>query len=692
MKPNVCIITLMLIFVSCRSTMANDFRVLILLPNKYGANYYLDRANFENYGWRITVAGTNQNIYPCPAYASQLGCPVVHPDTLTSQIGSVTAWDAVAVMSGSHYAGNPCGNFLSNQHVLELVHNAADTGLVVAGFCTGVRVLAAADVINGLLVTGNPEYQQEYVAAGAIWAGKNKPPQIQGNIITCSAGDFFNIQNCAAILQASATFSDHPGRNNIRRLMADNTKSGVLWIHGGGSSDPDGATTVESIPTGGSVIAGYTYSGTNRADLLLMKLNDSGEVVSTQQLEEPGWQFATDMVPDGAGGYMLTGYGEGPWGSFDVILVNVDSNLDTVWRKHFGGTGFDVATSICRFSDGSYVISGYTESFGAGQDDFYLIRVDNMGDTLWTKTIGTANSEMGFKVIETTDHHIVMTGNSGTFPASGPGNRNVRLIKLTMDGDIMWQRSYDTPGPEKSQEWGAGLIQTSDGGYLIAGHHDITGDELKNGLLLKCDGSGNELWRKSIGEGTFYDGLESVVESDGRFHACGMTSSPGQGNEGYFVTIQPDGTVTETEIFGAVHPQFLHEIKKSDNGDLIMAGQTWSADSAYNTFVVKYHDGATSSVSHPKKLSLPCSFSLKPNPFSETLTIGGDFPGQSAGIISLFDSGGKIIGTSWVHFAKNTDYSHRTNELFPALVCPGVYILEISVNGCLAREKVIYSR
>jgi len=692
MKTLTFFVTLLAIAFTNLPVRGDHFRILVFLPDKYGANYFLDKANFENYGWKITIAGTNQNIYPCPVYAAGLGCPVVHPDTLIQEIGSVTGWDALAVMSGSHYAGNPCGNFLSNPHALELIHHAADSGLVVGGYCTGVRVLAAADVISGKLVTGNQNYQSEYVAAGAIWAGKNKPPQIQNNIVTCSAGDFFNIQNCAAILRAAAELNDQPEGVSSRKVITGKMKSELQWTTASGSLEPDGSKTVEITASGESVIAGYTYSGTNKSDILLMKINANGGVLISKQLEEPSWQFAQDMVSDGAGGFMVTGYGEAPGGSFDVILLSLDSNLDVRWQKYYGGIGFDLANNICRFSDGSFVVSGYTESFGAGQDDFYLIRVNGLGDTLWTKAIGTANSEMGYEVIETGDHQIAMTGNSGSFPAVGPGNRNARLLKLTMDGDIVWQKSYDTPpGIEKSQEWGVALVQNADGSFVIAGHHDITYAELKNGLLLKCDELGTEIWRKSIGEGTFYDGLESIVERDGKLFICGMTSSPNHGNDGYFVSTLPDGTVIEKNILGDVHPQFLHKVKKSGSNNLIMTGQTWSIDSSYNAWIINYQADTISSVIDFKNIDSPCNIKVYPNPFHEKITLEMESPFTGDCKITLLNSRGESFGTVLAqhngYIINNIDFT----DLFPNLMVPGLYIIELKNNNCIVRKKLVFN-
>jgi putative intracellular protease/amidase len=94
------------------------------------------------------------------------------------------------VSGGSH------SQLLGSTEALDLVSLAAGEGLLVVAFCGGTRVLAAADVIDGVSVTGNPDYQAEYVAAGGIWAGADVPPVLDGNILTTRRGQYYSYQIC----------------------------------------------------------------------------------------------------------------------------------------------------------------------------------------------------------------------------------------------------------------------------------------------------------------------------------------------------------------------------------------------------------------------------------------------------------------------------------------------------------------
>ncbi len=200
MKVLIAAIIGLVMFVS--TTPVEAVEALLLLGRNYGANYYLATDKFDEFGWNSTVAGLTETIQPCPIYAGPLGCPPITADILFTDLSDFSSYDCLVIMSSSHAAGNPCGDILANEAALDLVAQALNEGLVVAAWCTGVRVLAAADIIDGLQVTGNPNYQAEYEAAGAIYLGSGTPPVTDERIVTCTRGQYYNIQNCEAVAAA----------------------------------------------------------------------------------------------------------------------------------------------------------------------------------------------------------------------------------------------------------------------------------------------------------------------------------------------------------------------------------------------------------------------------------------------------------------------------------------------------------
>ena len=122
-----------------------------------------------------------------------------------------------------------------------------------------------------------------------------------------------------------------------------------------------------------------------------------------------------------------------------VSMNAVHSNAQITFQKTFGGIGTDYGYSVRQSSDGGYIITGYTQSFGAGGRDVYLIRTDVFGDPLWTKTYGESNIDYGWTVVQTTDGGFIVGAHTGSF---GAGGHDVYLIKTDSNGDTLWTKVY----------------------------------------------------------------------------------------------------------------------------------------------------------------------------------------------------------------------------------------------------------
>jgi len=158
--------------------------------------------------------------------------------------------------------------------------------------------------------------------------------------------------------------------------------------------------------------------------------------------------YAVEQTTDG--GYILVGktsqFGSG---NTDVYLIKTDINGDTLWTKTYGGVRSDVGFSVQQTTDGGYIIVGMTNSFGAGilgRLDVYLIKTDNNGDTLWTKTYGGIDTDYAFSGIDTdyafsvqqtTDSGYIVAGFMGSF-----GLNDFYLIKTNNIGDTLWTRTF----------------------------------------------------------------------------------------------------------------------------------------------------------------------------------------------------------------------------------------------------------
>jgi hypothetical protein len=243
------------------------------------------------------------------------------------------------------------------------------------------------------------------------------------------------------------------------------TEPQVEWEKTFGGQNSDWGFSVQQTSDGGYIIVGTTWSyGAGEADVYLIKVDANGNMQWSRTFggarEDRG--FSVQQTRDG--GYIIVGsttsYGAG---LYDVYLIKVDANGNMQWSKTFGGTGHDVGYSVQQTRDGGYIIVGYTESYGAGGYDVYLIKVDANGNMQWSRTFGGSGDDEGYSVQQTSDGGYIIVGSTTSY---GAGGSDVYLIKVDANGNMQWSRTFGGA----RDDGGSSVQQTSDGGYIIVGY------------------------------------------------------------------------------------------------------------------------------------------------------------------------------------------------------------------------------
>lgn len=265
------------------------------------------------------------------------------------------------------------------------------------------------------------------------------------------------------------------------------------------------------------------------------------------------------------GGFIIAGYTYSfGAGSSDVYLIKTDPKGNSLWQKTFGGSSGDYGCSVQLTSDGGFIIAGYTGSFGAGSSDVYLIKADPNGNLLWQKTFGGSNLDYGYSVQETNDGGFIITGQTNS---SGDPNGNVYLIKTDPNGESQWQKTFGG----SNYDAGFSIQQTSDGGFIIAGTTDSFGTGSSDLYLIKTEPNGNLLWQKSLG-GDY--GLSVQQTTDGGFIIAGSTGTFGA--EGYadvhLVKTDPNGNLLWQKIFDRDYWDEGRSVLQTPDGGFIIAG------------------------------------------------------------------------------------------------------------------------
>jgi len=265
--------------------------------------------------------------------------------------------------------------------------------------------------------------------------------------------------------------------NNDICLIKIDALGDTIWTKTYGGIDYEEGYDVKQTKDGGFIILGFkvflnSHSG---GDLWLIKTDELGDTTWTKLYWRDNYytEAAESVIQTPDGGFMIVGTREGIGNS--VWLLKTNNLGDTLWTKNYrGGYG----NCVRQTSDGGYIIGGNTYLNGAGQDDIWLIKTNANGDTLWTRTFGGSEREYWAFLNITEDHGNIIAGFTESF---GSGGRDIYLIRTSSSGEMIWTKTLGGP----NEDLGITCHQTPDGGYAIIGVTESFGAGDKDFWLIK---------------------------------------------------------------------------------------------------------------------------------------------------------------------------------------------------------------
>lgn len=268
------------------------------------------------------------------------------------------------------------------------------------------------------------------------------------------------------------------------------------------------------------------------------------------------------------GGFTLAGSSVLPRNNQRVfMLMRIDSNGDSLWSKTIDYGFYCPPVSLFHTFDGGYGIAGSTY-YGAGEADYCLMRTTNLGDTLWARTYGRGGFDYFGDAIQTSDGGFALLGSSRS--ADG-GNYCFMLAKTDRDGREIWSHSYQ----RGSNDVGRCLLQTNEGGFLIAGSALSSGVGGEDFWLIRTDGQGSPIWETTFGGPANDDCYCMTQTHDGGFALAGQTSSFGVGSDVWFVRINSNGDSLWAKNYGGLDADRAYTLIETRDGGFALSG--WSA-------------------------------------------------------------------------------------------------------------------
>ncbi len=455
---------------------------------------------------------------------------------------------------------------------------------------------------------------------------------------------------------AGNTFSDDfnvTGQhgNNDAWIVKLNSIGLFEWKYCFGGLDNDGSNIICQTPDSGYFAVGSSTSNSGdvtgnhgAGDCWIYKLDRFGTLQWQKCLGGSQTDFGSDVIQTDDGGYIIVGgtYSNdgdvsGSHGNDDVWIVKIDSLGNIEWQNCYGGSENESGSSIKSTFDNGFIVAATTRSIDGdvtglqGDSDYWIFKIDSIGNLLWQKCFGGSDLEIATDVIEVDDHGFIVAGMTESILNGTHGNAEGLIIKTDSVGNLVWQKCLGGSSYEEL----VSLSLTNDGGFIVGGH-----TESNDGDVMGCHGNGNA----------------------------------------WIVKLTSAGVIEWQKCIGGSYGEFARSIFQTNDGGYIFSGISLSNDgdltSNYGDFdywVVKLSSATFISE------EITESILMYPNPTSGKFTI--NIPEHiSEASLKIINSLGEIIYTE-NNFINGKSYSPNLKS--------GIYYIIIEEKDFILRQKLI---
>jgi len=453
----------------------------------------------------------------------------------------------------------------------------------------------------------------------------------------------------------------------------------TLWTKTYGGVEIDAGFSIQQTFDGGYIIAGHTTSfGAGGVDVWLIKTNENGETLWTRTYGSGVNEACVSVQQTSDSGYIIVGsrYTSSP-GDTNVYIVKTRANGDTIWTRTYGGTSSDKGLYVRQTFDGGYIVTGWTNSFGAGGYDVFLRKLEANGDSIWTKSYGGIYDDFGICVQQTTDSGYIVAGYYGNAPSRR--NLDYYLIKTNVNGDTSWTRKYGG----SVNDGASGVCQCSDEGYVIVGAATSGAVGIEDLMIVKTNANGDALWTRMYGW-AYSDGGKSVQPtSDGGYIIGGMANGHGWStSQLWLVKIDANGDTLWTRIHGdpAVWNKGYVAQQTSDGGYIIV-GETESFGNSRQVWVIKtVPDFVGLEQENPSAKQ-----SLRLSSFFNPVEIKYYLPHKDHIKVRVYDVNGRMVGNLLDELQEAGDHTLTWNKR----IAQGIYFIQLKTSETDAIKKVV---
>jgi hypothetical protein len=260
---------------------------------------------------------------------------------------------------------------------------------------------------------------------------------------------------------------------------------------------------------------------------------------------------------------------------FFVLVLFGSAQPPSKFHCRYGGSGYDVGYDVKQTLDKGYIITGSTSSFGQGNTDIYLLKLDSMGQVKFQTSFGGYSNDIGKSILVLPDSGFVIVGYTSSM---GIGGYDILMVKADKNGALQWQKTFG------GTDWDFAhcIKKTSDGGFIIGGTTYSFGYGNADGYVIKTDANGIVEWSKTYG-GKKDDEFKSVIETnDGNYALAGYTKSYADSlGDAWVFKIAANGDSIWSNYYGNKRNDYVNDLVQDNQGDYYVAGAIDSLKAGY---------------------------------------------------------------------------------------------------------------
>jgi len=439
------------------------------------------------------------------------------------------------------------------------------------------------------------------------------------------------------------------------------------------------------------------YLLTNRSNIIgntriyISKLDSLGKIIWENSIGGNYVNYATDFLIDSDKGFMISGYTDKNFElGYDVLLIKTDSLANNIWTKTYGGSDWDFGYSLIKTIDSNYVVAGETYSYGVKCSDVFVIKVNDNGDTLWQKVIGGDSIDYAFSVTINYDSNYIIGANTNS---RGAGKNDAWVIKMEQNGDTICSKTY---GGVKNDILYS-IITTKDSAFAFSGSTESPPAILSAAWLVRTNKTMNAEWTLPqpwmVGKG--YGSYNSVViDKKGNYAMAGYIGDTLGNKDMYFSVFGEYFDYKCGALFATFYEDQAYDINVAKDSNYIITGTTGGlgVDFGISTALLfksgtncKLNDTVHKIVSIEEINSLDYlknNFILFPNPVKDNLFIKTEFYGVFN--IEIYDICGKLMLTK-----KISDINSKIFDF--SSIKPGIYLVKTIIGDKVLINKVIHN-